>query len=123
MWLVVSRPRSREWQKWGTLPGAYVVGQDQSRKRGKIKLPGAKPLRLMRAIVRDYSRPGDIVCDPCTGSATTLVAALSERRRAVGAEVDRDTFNAARERLSAGVTPTLFEREAELDTATQGDLF
>jgi site-specific DNA-methyltransferase (adenine-specific) len=67
----------------------------------------------MRAIVRDYSRPGDIVCDPCSGAATTLLAALTEGRRAVGAEAKPAHFEAACARLKKGWTTPLF-----LDTPT-----
>jgi len=69
---------------------------------------GGKPLRLMRAIVRDYTRPGDIVCDPCAGGGTTLLAALTEGRGAVGAEMDPAHYEIARKRLAAGYTPPLF---------------
>ena len=70
-WLCVSRPRFL--RAWGTLPGAYVGGQDQDRKRSAHKFVGGKSLWLMRAIIRDYTRPGDLVCDPCSGGATTLL--------------------------------------------------
>jgi len=40
---------------------------------------GGKPMWLMRALVRDYSRPGNLVCDPCAGGATTLIAAAIEK--------------------------------------------
>lgn len=104
VWLVVSRPRTM--RAWGTLPGAYVVGQDQDRKRGD-GIVGGKPLDLMRAIVGDYSRPGDIVCDPCAGGATTLLAAAIEGRRAIGAEQDPDTFAKAQARIAKGYTPVM----------------
>lgn len=44
---------------------------------------GGKPTALMRAIIRDYSRSGDVVLDPFAGSGTTGKAALAEGRRAV----------------------------------------
>ena len=104
-WIVVSRPRTQEFRKWGTLPGAYVLPKQQDAKQLVI---GGKPAWLMRAIVRDYTRPGDLVCDPCAGGGTTLLAALSEGRRAVGAEMDPKHFEIARKRLAAGYTPPLF---------------
>lgn len=104
-WAVVARTAAL--RKWGTLPGAYVFGQDQERKRGSYVV-GGKSMALMRALVRDYTRPGDLVCDPCAGGGTTLLAALTEGRRAVGAEMDRDRFDIARKRLARGYTPPLF---------------
>lgn len=94
VWLNVARPRTRSAALWGTLPGAYVV----NRSPGHI---GGKPLSLMRAIVRDYSRPGQLVCDPCAGLGTTLVAAEELGRRGVGAEIDPDTHAKAVARLTA----------------------
>jgi site-specific DNA-methyltransferase (adenine-specific) len=84
VYMVVARPKTREFATWGTLPGAYVVNRDP----GHI---GGKPRALMELIVRDYSRPGDLVVDPCAGMGTTLRAAELLGRRAIGAEVDPAT--------------------------------
>lgn len=97
--IVVSRPRTgtdrngRKFSKWGSLPGGYVYTQE----RGIVV--GNKPLALMKAIVSDYSRPGDLVCDPCAGGGTTLLAARKLGRGAVGAEMDPDTHRTASARL------------------------
>jgi site-specific DNA-methyltransferase (adenine-specific) len=101
-WIVVSRPRARIWQTWGTLPGGYA-GKPEA-----MEIVGGKPLWLMRNLVSDYSRPGDLVCDPCAGMATALLAAAMEGRRAIGAEMDPVTFAKAQRRIAAGYTPDLF---------------
>jgi site-specific DNA-methyltransferase (adenine-specific) len=75
-------------------------------------IPGAKPLALMRALVRDYSRPGDLIVDPFAGGATTLLAAAMEGRRAIGAECDPETFAKAVKRLQRGYTTDLFAGSA-----------
>jgi site-specific DNA-methyltransferase (adenine-specific) len=93
-WIVVARPKNREMQRWGTLPGAYV----DNCKRDKIVM-GGKPLDLMRAIIRDYSRPGDLICDPCAGGATTLIAAHMEGRRSIGSERSYATAELAAARI------------------------
>jgi site-specific DNA-methyltransferase (adenine-specific) len=98
-WLLVSRRRSRRMARWGTLPGWYSRPEGVSAE--KLIVPGGKPLWLMRAIVSDYSRRGDLVVDPCAGGGTTLLAATLEGRRAIGAEVDRDSFEKAVARLQA----------------------
>lgn len=117
-WLSVSRPRGAGFSSWGTLPGGYSMPG----VRGGAVL-GAKPLPLMRAIVRDYSRPGDLVCDPYAGGATTLLAAVMEGRRAIGAEVDPVTFSKAVARLRQGFTPDLFAAQpAPAQRAEQGSL-
>lgn len=101
-WIMVSRPRHAPYAKWGTLPGGYMTPPEA------CEVVGGKPLGLMQAIVRDYSRPGDLVCDPFVGSGTTAVAALSEGRRFVGSEAKPEHFEIAKRRLSRGFTPTMF---------------
>ena len=105
-WLIVARPKREPYSKWGTLPGAYIGSG-----KGDREHIGGKDSGIMRAIVRDYSRPGDLVCDPCAGAATTLVAAAMEGRRAVGCEMDSETFAKAQKRVSRGYTPTLFDAD------------
>lgn len=117
-WLMVSRPRTRDFASWGTLPGRYEVPGG-----ARDRHIGGKPLSMMRAIVADYSRPGDIVCDPCAGGATTLLAAVMEGRRAIGAECDPETFEKAVARLRQGYTPLLPGLAANNDTEVQCDLF
>lgn len=106
-WVVAARPRTSEFCRWGTLPGAYV----DSCERGR-PVVGGKPLGLMRALIRDYTRPGDLVCDPCAGGATTLLAALMEGRRAIGAECMPEHYEIARKRLARGHTAPLFAESA-----------
>lgn len=108
--IVVARPSTREFHKWGALPGAYVLPARQG-ALGESGVVGGKPLWLMRALVRDYSRPGDLIVDPCAGGATTLIAARMEGRRSIGAERDPATFELARKRIAKPYTPLLFGDE------------
>lgn len=97
VFMVVSRPRSKAFiaKRWGSLPGHYI------REKGDEDSPciGGKPLGVLRRIIADYSKPGDVVCDPTAGGGTTLIAALMEGRQAIGSEVDEDTWKMAAERL------------------------
>lgn len=108
VWATVSRPRSSEFSGWGTLPGAYWGSRADRSNAASRKMPGGKTMWMMSALVRDYSRPGDIVCDPCAGQATTLLAASGMGRHAIGAEVDPDTHAKAMERIGRGVQQELF---------------
>jgi len=94
-WLVVARPR-KGFGKWGSMQGAYIGGRG-----AEAITAGAKPLWLMQAIILDYSSPGDLICDPCAGGATTLMAAATLGRQAIGAEMDPNTCRKARQRLLA----------------------
>ena len=103
VYMMVSRPRNREFSTWGCLPGAYECPTVKN-----AGIAGTKPLDLMRAIVRDYSRPGDLVCDPFIGSGTTALACAIEGRRFVGAEEKREHYDIATRRLSRGFTRDMF---------------
>ncbi len=96
-WIMVARPRTDRMRRWGALRADYVVRSRASDEGGVI---GGKPLALMRAIVSDYSREGDLVCDPCMGAGTTLVAAVELGRRAIGCEPDAGRFELAAKRLA-----------------------
>lgn len=109
VYLMVARRRTAEASKCGSLPGWY----------GPITAPratdpdhhiGGKPAEIMRAIIGDYTRPGDLVCDPCAGGATTLLAAYQTGRRAVGSELDPATYAKAKARLDRALAqPHLFD--------------
>lgn len=107
-WIVVARPRAMQ-PRSGTLPGAYVGARE------RLAFGGAKPLWLMQALVHNYSRPGDVVCDPCAGSGTTLLAALTQGRLATGAEPDSTRYAIARDRVTAWRSSAI-----HLDTARPG---
>jgi hypothetical protein len=108
-WFAVSRPRNPEFMRWGALPGGYTNAQDHGRTGGDKAHIGGKPLDLMRAIVRDYSRPGDTVCDPCAGWGTTLRAAQETGRLWLGSEMDPHAHSVATKRLAQPYTPPLFD--------------
>ena len=105
-WITVARPRHKPYCKWGALQAAYIddIG---GREAGAVR--GAKQHRTMQAIIRDYSRPGDLICDPCAGGGTTLIAAASQGRKAIGAEMDPVTHAKAMRRIEAGYTPDWIE--------------
>lgn len=97
----VARPASIDYSRWGTLPGFYKGPAE------RCAWVGGKPLWLMLALVRDYSRRGDVVCDPCSGGGTTARAARILGRRFIGGDCDekaaRETarvVSAAREQIA-----------------------
>ncbi len=95
IYAMVARPRTGEFSRWGTLPGAYTGSREPGSEGGR-----GKPSWLMRAIVGHYSRPGDLVCDPMAGYGATLIAALDEGRRAIGAEMDHGAYDEAYRRAT-----------------------
>jgi hypothetical protein len=104
VYLVVARPRAKRFLKWGALPGHYLASRASGSGGGR-----GKPLDLMRAIIRDYSRPGDLIGDPTAGLATTGVAALTIGRRFIGAEMDPETHAKGAKRLDETQVVDLFD--------------
>lgn len=116
-WAVVARPRSRVFASWGALPGAYVVPAGESSPRvgrgeGDVRVVGGKPLWLMRALVRDYTRPGDLVVDPCAGAGTTALACRLEGRRCITGDAMLEHAMLAAERIRA--LPTAADKRGTL---------
>ena len=62
--------------------------------------PTQKPIRLMRDLVQDFSREGDIVCDPFAGCGTIALACAELRRNFVGYERDPSYHAAAIARIT-----------------------
>ena len=72
---------------WRALPGGYTGPAADAMAGGR-----GKPSWMLESLVADYSDPGMLVCDPCAGWGSTLVAASKLGRRAIGAEVDPEAF-------------------------------
>ena len=111
--IVVARPRTREYSTWGTLPGAYVQPPGAAERPVWV---GGKTPWATRALVRDYSRPGDLVVDPCAGAGTTAVAARFEGRRFIIGDSDPKAVECSAKRLRG-------ERTAEVVRDIPGALF
>lgn len=54
-----------------------------------------KPVELMSRLIEVSTIPGDLVLDPCMGSGSTMVACRDLKRRGIGIELNRDTYNTA----------------------------
>lgn len=61
--------------------------------------PSQKPVVLMEMLLRDFTQPGELICDPFAGSGTTGVACIRLGRRFLGWERDPGFFETARKRL------------------------
>ena len=77
------------------------------------KHPAEKPLELLRHIVETSSYEGDLVLDCFAGSGSTLEAAVSVNRRAVGLELEQRWVERSAERLER------VEETVELTTSRQ----
>lgn len=85
--------------KWngGGVHGNYVLPVSQNTGH-----PTAKPIPMIRDMVRKFTNPGDTVFDPFAGSGTTLRAAVDEGRHAIGVELDERYCEIIAKRLAQG---------------------
>lgn len=61
--------------------------------------PTIKPLNIVKTLIENSSRPGDLVLDPFLGSGTTAVACAELGRKYMGYEVNEEYFEVAKRRI------------------------
>ncbi|KKK73452.1 hypothetical protein LCGC14_2893680, partial [marine sediment metagenome] len=63
-----------------------VLRDDKGEPQGSVVrvYPSQKPVGLFYWIIKRFTKPGDIICDPYMGSGTTLLAALKAGRQCIG---------------------------------------
>lgn len=58
-----------------------------------------KPLDIIKTLIENSSRKGDLVLDPFLGSGTTAVACKSLGRNYIGFEINEKYYRIANERI------------------------
>ena len=61
--------------------------------------PTIKPLGIVRTLVFNSSKDGDIILDPFSGSGTTAIACIKEKRHFIGFEKDETYWKKSVERV------------------------
>lgn len=61
--------------------------------------PSQKPINLIRRLILEYTNEGDVVFDPFSGSGTTAVACIKEKRQFIGSEINTEYFNKSTKRI------------------------
>lgn len=111
VYAMASRPCSTEFVGGWTSRGYYAGPSTRNgRAGGSTSGKGrGKPSWLEHALVRAFSRPGWVVCDPLAGYGGVLAAAVALGRRAIGAECDAGAYAEAKRRLARPLQVDLFE--------------
>ena len=65
---------------------------NMTKKKNNWNHPTIYPQDMIERIIKMSTNPGDIVLDPFLGSGTTVSAALSLDRKAIGIEIDENYF-------------------------------
>ena len=72
--------------------------------------PTQKPVALFEYLIRTYTRPGELVLDPCVGSGTTAIAARNTGRHFICGDLSAEYVTIARNRLAQPYTLPMFDR-------------
>jgi site-specific DNA-methyltransferase (adenine-specific) len=78
--------------------GIYSFPIHKGKKGDRIH-PTQKSLLLFETLIQKHSKPGDVVLDCFSGSATTAIAALNTGRNFLGSEIDKSYFDLSIERI------------------------
>lgn len=98
-------PGFRKWNGGGKR-GVYTHCVNTNRQG---EHPTEKPLPLMLDLVRDFTQPGQVICDPFMGSGTTGVAAVKLGRSFIGIEQNPKWFDLSCRRIQAALdAPDMF---------------
>ena len=82
--------------RWGDVSRVTVKEKDW--------YPWQQPLEDVEFWLRQFSEPGDLVCDVCSGSFTVAVACLRNNRRFVGCDSDESCVQIGQQRLTEEIT-------------------
>ena len=72
--------------------------RDNSKQYPKIH-PTQKPVNLLKQLIEIFTDEGDVVIDPCCGSASTLRASAELKRSCYGFEIKKDFCKDAKEKM------------------------
>lgn len=84
--------------------------------------PTQKPVKTIEQLIKVFSDVGDVVIDPCAGSASTLIACENLKRKGYGFEIKKDYFKMATHRLKMH-NDINYRTEQVFKTTGQNNLF
>ena len=76
-----------------------IITIPKEHKIGCFFHPTQKPVELIRYLIRTYTNEGDLVLDNCSGSGTTAIAAIREKRNFIGFEKSEEYWRKSMERI------------------------
>ena len=71
-----------------------------SNPRVKGGHPTQKPVKLMEYLVKSYTNENDIILDCCMGCGSTGIAAVKNKRKFIGMELEKKYFDIAYKKIT-----------------------
>lgn len=85
---------------WPDIPENPINDMQPWEYTGNKIHPTEKAVSIITPLVQSFSKPGDLVLDPFSGSGTTAVAAVLNNRNYVGIELEQKYCELAKRRLA-----------------------
>lgn len=86
----------------GKFPGNVMEVSKQARKKDsvdKIEHLTPKPIKLISHLIKLFTKENQIILDPFLGSGSHALAALQEKRKFIGFEIEKKYFDIAQKRI------------------------
>lgn len=88
---------------------AWIIPRPPPRKKHEMLHPAKFPEMLVTEFIELFSKHGDTVFDPMSGTGSAILAAVRSQRNAVGVELIQDFVDIAQRRLAEEYPNVLFE--------------
>jgi len=94
-------PISRQFRtatfKRGTLDDVWEIKRE--RKKGVQNHGATFPQELIKTILENFTKKGDVIYDPFLGTGTTAIVSKKLKRKYIGSELSKEYFNICLEQL------------------------
>jgi site-specific DNA-methyltransferase (adenine-specific) len=101
-------------EKQEEVPNVWQISAPLGDEKQFGKHPTQKPIELLKRIILASTNEGDLVLDPFCGSSTTGVAAVLEKRRYVGIDMEEQYLELSEKRLEEAAKKRDIHREKML---------
>lgn len=76
-----------------------MLQENMANKEKRIH-PTQKPVGMLEWIVQNYTKEGDLILDPFSGSASVAIACRKNNRYYIGCELDKEYYDLSVERMN-----------------------
>lgn len=97
--VVLYRDKLPKFNNNGKMIFNWMEWKRDSRKEYPKIHPTQKPISVLKKLIEIFTDEGDVIIDPCAGSASTLRAAAELRRDSYGFEIDKKFYELAKDQM------------------------